>query len=155
MLLLTPTLLCLLAANSAIALPADPALPTIASQETSIALEQLARLANFAASNTRDSLDTKSKQKRTRCTPANLFVRKEWYVDSAPVEYLLLTQVAGEHCQRKKERPTSVPYNASRARRPGHLRHWSLVQSPDSMTGSARTSIRPCSCTTQEHSWAG
>ena len=88
MLLAASTLLCLLAVNSANAFPAlhDDALvsaastlPTVASEEASVASEQLAELAKFAVSNTKASLDANNKQKRGLCTSSNLSIRREWY----------------------------------------------------------------------------
>lgn len=77
------TALCSLAASVANAFPAPQehasvsataTLPTVASKETSIALDQLAALARFASDMTRESFETSSKQKRGLCTPSKLSV---------------------------------------------------------------------------------
>ena len=82
----TPTTLCLLAVSVANALPApqdDAAtatLPIVASKDTSVALGQLAQLADFASENTKEALGADSTQKRGLCTPSKLSVRREWSV---------------------------------------------------------------------------
>ena len=125
----TSTRLCLLAASFANALPAPqedyvsatPTLPTVASKETNVALDQLAELAKFALDNTKDFLDANSKQKRGLCSLSNLSIRKEWYVRFTSFGYfIVLTRLAGEPCRRKSERLTLVQYNVFRKRRLKH-----------------------------------
>lgn len=75
------TLLCLLAADLAHGLSAthEYALPTVASKDSSIALNQLAELAKFAKDQTESNLNTNSRHKRGICNPGNLSIRREWY----------------------------------------------------------------------------
>lgn len=87
------TTFCLLATNLATAFPATKnessalataKLPTVASKEIDVALEQLAELANFASENAKESLGADGKQKRGLCTPSKLSIRREWYGAHAP-----------------------------------------------------------------------
>ncbi|KAJ8105574.1 hypothetical protein OPT61_g10091 [Boeremia exigua] len=83
----TPMLLVLLNSNLANALPATwdnalvssaSTLPRVASQDPSIALDQLAKLTSFANKQTQDSLNVCRKPKHGLCTPSKLLVRREW-----------------------------------------------------------------------------
>lgn len=83
----TPAALCLLVAgfSNAHHAPQETSdeiaatLPTVASTEATIAIDQLAELAKFASDASQDALSSSYKQKRGLCTPSNLSIRREWY----------------------------------------------------------------------------
>ena len=85
-----PATICLLASSLVNAFPtpeetsyfneATSTLPTVASIETEVALDQLAELAKFASDASQNALTSTSKQKRGLCTPSKLSIRREWSV---------------------------------------------------------------------------
>jgi tyrosinase len=94
-------IICLLASSLVHAFPAPrekPALssdfdeatvtlPSVASAETEVALDQLAELAKFASDVSQNALTSTSKQKRGPCTLSKLSIRREWSVISVFFSY--------------------------------------------------------------------